>query len=152
MLEHASTPYGRLSDLSPAAFNRFGAGHLPGHLGIEILSTDPKGLACRANVTTELMAPNGYLHAGALVSMADTLCGYGCVVNLPPGATGFTTIELKCNYLGTLRSGAVRCEAKPVHLGQTTHVWDATVTDEATGKTLALFRCTQMVLAGRRGA
>jgi uncharacterized protein (TIGR00369 family) len=151
MSEQASTPYGRLPDLSPDAFNRFGQGHLPGHLGIEILSTDPKGLLCRAAVRTELMAPNGYLHAGTLVSIADTLCGYGCVVNLPPEATGFTTIEVKCNFLGSVRSGAVRCEAKPVHLGRTTHVWDAVVSDEATGKTLALFRCTQIVLMGRPG-
>ncbi len=149
MPSDSTTPYGRLSDLSPAAFNRFGEGHLPGYLGIEILSTDPKGLACRAEVTASLMAPNGYLHAGTLVSIADTLCGYGCVVNLPAEATGFTTIELKTNFLGTVRSGTVRCEARPVHIGRTTHVWDATLTDEASGKTLALFRCTQMVLFSR---
>jgi 1,4-dihydroxy-2-naphthoyl-CoA hydrolase len=144
--QRPATPYPRLTDYSAAAFNRFGEGHLPGHLGIEIVSVEPSLLVARIPVRTELMAPNGYLHAGTLVVAADSLCGYGCVVNLPAGTTGFTTIELKSNFLGTLREGVVRCEARPLHLGRTTHVWDATLTDERTGKLLATFRCTQLVL------
>ena len=140
------TPYARLEDHSAAAFNRFGEGHLPGHLGIEIVSVDPRKLVGRAPIRTELMAPNGYLHAGTLVAVADSLCGYGCVVNLPEGAVGFTTIELKSNFVGTAREGTIRCEATPLHLGRTTQVWDATLSEEGSGRVLALFRCTQMVL------
>jgi 1,4-dihydroxy-2-naphthoyl-CoA hydrolase len=92
------------------------------------------------------MAPNGYLHAGSLVALADSLCGYGCIASLPDGAAGFTTIELKTNFLGTARAGAIRCVAHPVHRGRTTQVWDAVCTDEMSGRTLAIFRCTQMVL------
>jgi len=92
------------------------------------------------------MAPNGFLHAGSLVTLADTLAGYGCVRNLPEGASGFTTVELKSNHLGTVREGTVVCEARPAHLGRTTQVWDATVSSRETGRTLALFRCTQMLL------
>jgi 1,4-dihydroxy-2-naphthoyl-CoA hydrolase len=127
-------------------FNRFGASHLPGHLDIEFSVVDRERVACRMPVRIEVMAPNGYLHAGAVVSMADSACGYGCVANLPEDATGFTTIELKSNFLGTARDGHVVCEAEPIHLGRTTQVWDATIKHEQTGKTLALFRCTQMVL------
>ena len=92
------------------------------------------------------MAPNGYLHAGALVTLADTSCGYGCSASLPEGASGFTTIELKSNHLGTARDGTIECIATAAHLGRTTQVWDAVVSHQQTGKTLALFRCTQMVL------
>ena len=93
------------------------------------------------------MAPNGFLHAASVIALADSACGYGCVVSLPDGASGFTTIELKSNFLGTVREGGgVACEATLVHGGRNTQVWDATVTAEATGKTIALFRCTQMVL------
>ena len=91
------------------------------------------------------MAPNGYLHAGTVVTLADTCAGYGCVLNLPPGATGFTTVELKSNHLGTAKAGSIVGSAKPVHLGKTTQVWDTVVTHN-TGKTIALFRCTQMIL------
>ena len=94
----------------------------------------------------QLMAPNGFLHAGTVVSVADTAAGYGCIANLPPGANGFTTVELNSNHLGTARDGTIDCTAKAVHLGKTTQVWDSVVTHRETGKTIALFRCTQMVL------
>ena len=95
------------------------------------------------------MAPNGYLHAATVIALADTSCGYGTFVNLPEGTECFTTIELKSNFLGTKREGAIRCEATLAHGGRTTQVWDATVADEESGKPIALFRCTQMILYPR---
>ena len=128
------------------SLNQFGAQSLPGHLGIVITQANASGIHAELSVRPELMAPNGFLHAGSVVTLADTCCGYGCATHLPPGAVGFTTIELKSNHLGTARDGTVACVATPVHLGKTTQVWDAVVTHKDTGKTIALFRCTQMVL------
>ena len=127
-------------------FQSFGAGHLPGHLGVEILTVSAELVESRLAVKRQVMAPNGYLHAASVVALADTSCGYGCVAALPQGASGFTTIELKANFLGTARAGAILCRATPVHLGRTTQVWDAVVTLEGSGAKIALFRCTQMVL------
>lgn len=127
-------------------FNQFGARHLPGHLGIVIVQADAAEIRAELAVRPELMAPNGFLHAGSVVTLADTAAGYGCVQNLPVGASGFTTIELKSNHLGTVREGVIDCVARPVHLGRNTQVWDASVTAREGGKLLALFRCTQMVL------
>jgi uncharacterized protein (TIGR00369 family) len=132
--------------LTPEYFRKFGAGHLPGLVGVEILAVDAQGVDSRLAVRQEVMAPNGFLHAATIIALADTSCGYGCVAALPQGASGFTTIELKANFLGTAREGAIRCRATPVHLGRTTQVWDALVSDEANGKKIALFRCTQAVL------
>jgi 1,4-dihydroxy-2-naphthoyl-CoA hydrolase len=129
-----------------AHFNQRGTGHLPGHLGIEILHAEGGEVRAQLAVRQHLMAPNGYLHAGAVVTLADTCCGYGCVLNLPEGASGFTTVELKSNHLGTAREGTLACVATAAHLGRTTQVWDAVVTHRESGRTLALFRCTQMVL------
>lgn len=126
-------------------FNEMQKSYLPGHLGVEILSVNAKEIEARMAIKQHHLAPNGYLHAASVVMLADTCCGYGCIANLPQGALGFTTIELKSNHLGTARDGVISCKASPVHLGKTTQVWDATVTSE-TGKTIALFRCTQMVL------
>ena len=127
-------------------FNRFGAASLPGHLGIVVVDVGPEGVKLAMPVAPTVMAPNGFLHAGAVVTLADTACGYGCISSLPEGATGFTTIELKSNHLGTAREGTIECIAKAVHRGRTTQVWDAVVTHRDSGKTIALFRCTQMVL------
>jgi len=131
---------------TPESFNQFGATFLPGHLGIVITEVSPGKLAAEMKVTPQLMAPNGYLHAGSVVTLADTCAGYGCISNLPEGAQSFTTIELKSNHLGTAREGTVSCVATAVHLGRTTQIWDATVIDAASGKTIALFRCTQMII------
>jgi 1,4-dihydroxy-2-naphthoyl-CoA hydrolase len=127
-------------------FNTFGTRNLPGHLGIVFTHVDASEIRAELPVREAIMAPNGYLHAGAVVTLADTASGYGCMAHLPPGATGFTTVELKSNHLGTARDGTIACTAKPVHLGRTTQVWDAVVTHRETGKTIALFRCTQMIL------
>jgi 1,4-dihydroxy-2-naphthoyl-CoA hydrolase len=119
-------------------------GTLPELLGFDIVSATTQSIDAGFDIKRHHLAPNGYLHAASLIMLADTSCGYGCMINLPEGANSFTTIELKSNFLGTAREGRVDCIATPVHLGRTTQVWDATVS--AAGKTIALFRCTQMVL------
>jgi 1,4-dihydroxy-2-naphthoyl-CoA hydrolase len=129
-----------------AEYQRMGADVLPGHLGIVFTEVTRQCVRAELTVRQELMAPNGFLHAASVVALADTSCGYGCRKNLPLDAIGFTTIELKSNHLGTARDGTVDCVATPVHVGRTTQVWDAVVTHRETGKTIALFRCTQMVL------
>jgi uncharacterized protein (TIGR00369 family) len=128
------------------AYNQRGQGKLPGHLGMNITAMSAGTVRSELQVREIHMAPNGYLHAGALVTLADTSCGYGCSASLPDGASGFTTIELKSNHLGTAREGTIDCLATATHRGRTTQVWDAVVSHRETGKTLALFRCTQMVL------
>ena len=132
-----------------AEWNARGREYLPGYLGIEILSVEPDEVRARMPTERRLSAWNGFLHAGAIVSLADTCCGYATVRNLPEDADGFTTIELKSNFLGTAREGDVLCIARPLHKGGTTQVWDAEVRAGATNKVIAHFRCTQMILRSR---
>jgi len=134
--------------LTPDDFNKLGAKNLPGHVGIHITFVGPSEVRSEMNVAEVLLSPNGYLHAASIVALADTSAGYGCFANLPDKATGFTTIELKSNHLGTALEGTIECTAKAVHLGRTTQLWDAVVTHKQTGKTLALFRCTQLIIYG----
>jgi len=102
------------------------------------------------DIRPELLAPNGYLHAATVIALADTACGYGCIAHLPAGAENFTTAELKSNFFSTAREGTIATVARPVHLGNSTQVWDAVVTRKADGKQMALFRCTQLVLWPRK--
>ena len=126
--------------------NALSGGNFPGLLGLTVVEVHDDGLSARLDVRPDLLAPNGYLHAATVIGLADTACGYACRLALPEGASGFTTIELKSNFLGTVREGVIACRARLVHGGRTTQVWDATVSAEATGKAIALFRCTQAVL------
>ena len=132
--------------LSADELNALLPGTLPGLLGIVIDSHEPGQLTAHLHIRDELLAPNGYLHAATVVGLADTSCGLATRALLPEGASGFTTIELKSNHLGTAREGRISVLATNVHAGRTTQVWDAVVTNDGTGKTMALFRCTQSVL------
>src|SRR5262249_11282332 len=127
----------------------FGQGYLPGLIRIELHEVTRGGVTSRLALRKEHLAPNGYLHGAAVIALAETSCGYGTVASLPDGARGFTTIEIKTNYVGTVLEGAIACEATLIHAGRTTQVWDAKVTDEATGRVIALFRCTQILLYPR---
>ena len=127
-------------------WNENGRNYLPGLLGMTFMKVEPDEIVALLKVETKVRSWNGFLHAGSVVSLADTCCGYGAVANLPEGSAGFTTAELKSNFISTVNQGEVRCVAKPLHLGRSTQVWDATVSSEQTEKVLAYFRCTQMIL------
>lgn len=132
--------------LTPDYFNQLAGEHLPRHLGIVVTEVGQGMLKAELAVQQFLLAPNGFMHGGSVVSLADTCAGYGCMANLPEGAMSFTTIELKSNYLGTAREGTIECTATAAHVGKTTQVWDAIVRTKADARTLALFRCTQLIL------
>jgi uncharacterized protein (TIGR00369 family) len=133
-------------DRDPAFFSKLSQGCLPGLLGVQILQVGQGVLRAELAIEARHFAANGFLHAGTVVTLADTGAGYACVAHLPEGASGFTTVELKSNHLGTAREGRILAEVRSAHLGRTTQVWDATVSHVETGKTIALFRCTQMIL------
>jgi 1,4-dihydroxy-2-naphthoyl-CoA hydrolase len=125
--------------------------NLPELFGMEFLTVEPGFAEGRMELRQEFMAPNDYLHAAAVVALADTLCGFGCLASLPEGATNFTTIELKTNFVRSARTGdALHGEAHMAHGGRTTQVWDAAVRRESDGKDVALFRCTQYMLSVER--
>ncbi len=128
-----------------AQLQEMGSTGFPGLLGIEFYEAHEGRVTAGLALEEKHMAPNGYLHAGTVVGFADTVSGYGCILNLPDGATGFTTIELKTNFLRSAQAGTIGCEARLLHGGRTTQLWDATVTD-ADGRKMAVFRCTQLLL------
>ncbi|MDR3225057.1 MAG: PaaI family thioesterase [Clostridiales Family XIII bacterium] len=130
----------------PETLMALGRGFFPEAIGVEITGVEEGRIDARMVVRPDHLAPNGFLHAAVVIAIADTACGYGAIAHLPEGARGFTTLELKTNHLGTVLDGVITCEATALHMGRSTQVWDAVVREEKSGKSLALFRCTQMVL------
>jgi uncharacterized protein (TIGR00369 family) len=137
-------------DVDLDTLNTRGAGRLPGWFGLKVVRIDERELAMQLQIQPQMLAPNGFLHAATVIALADTACGFATIAHLPDGAESFTTIELKCNFLGTATAGTLEAVAKGVHLGRTTQVWDAEVREVATGRVLALFRCSQLVLWPKR--
>jgi uncharacterized protein (TIGR00369 family) len=135
----------RRHEVTAEELNRRGIGFLPGWFGLEILAVEDGLIRSRLPIRPEMFAPNGFLHAASVIALADTTAGYATISHLPAGAESFTTIELKSNFLGTAKSGAIVAEATPLHAGRNTQVWDVAVSSED-GRAIAAFRCTQMVL------
>ena len=133
-------------DIDPDLFNERMAGTLSTLLGLRIVEVTPDRVVAELTIRDELRTVGGALHGGTLMALADTVGAAATVVNLPPGATGTTTLESKTNFFAAGRSGVVRAEATPLHKGKRTQVWQTRVTDEV-GRLLSLTTQTQMVLA-----
>jgi 1,4-dihydroxy-2-naphthoyl-CoA hydrolase len=149
MMDSINKPKKNWKELPPeqiaALMNRKSEGYLTGLLGFTLVSVSKERVLARMEIEKHHLAPNGYLHAASVIALADSTCGFAVSMYLPEGAEGFTTIELKTNFLGTARSGFILCEGTPAHIGRRTQVWDARVWDGISSRHIALFRCTQMV-------
>lgn len=129
-----------------ARLNEFARRKHPGLVGVELEICEPDLVTGRMTVTESVVAGTGFLWAPVVITLADWLCAAGMSPNLPEGAS-FTTVELKTNFLGSATEGeVVSGRAVPVHRGRSTHVWDVDVRNETKNRTIALFRCTQMIL------
>jgi len=132
------------------AMTQFFTPLVPGQLGCVFDHAAPDLVVGHIEVTQNLIAGTGYLFAPAVIALADSCAAIGCRANISDDQT-FTTLELKTNFLSSAVVGeTVRCRCTPAHLGRQTHVWDAVVTNVARDRVMALFRCTQMILAGQR--
>jgi uncharacterized protein (TIGR00369 family) len=114
------------------------------HLGIELVEVTPDRVVARLKVSEKLMTVGGTLHGGTLMAFADSVGAAGTVANLAEGQRT-ATLESKTNFIAGCRSGTVQAEAKPIHKGKRTHVWETRITDEA-GKLLSVTTQTQMIL------
>ena len=123
------------------------AGGLVPHMGISLIDEGEGWLEAEMPIRQHhLRSGANALHAASMIALADSVCGFAAGQVLPQGAKGYTTIELKSNFLGTASEGTLIGRADADHLGRTTQVWSSTVTHRETGRKLALFRCTQMIL------
>ena len=121
--------------------------NLLNRLGIELDEDDREQITGRFTVTHDLIAGTGYLWAPVVITLADALCALGVGRNWPEGAASFTTVENKCNFLSSAREDeVVTGRATALHIGRTTHVWDAAIANETTGRPMAAYRCTQLIL------
>ena len=114
------------------------------HLGIEFVEVTPDRVLARLKVSDQLTTVGGSVHGGTLMAFADTIGAAGTVANLAEGQRT-ATLESKTNFIAGCRAGTVQAEAKPIHKGKRTHVWETRITDES-GKLLSITTQTQMIL------
>lgn len=121
-------------------------GKFPDYCKIRFTEVLEGSVSAEMPVHPEFLAPNGYLHAGSIVTLADTVAGFSSLSHLPDKAQSFTTIELKSSFLGTTQSGSLLAVSAAEHLGRTTHVWRVEVYHQERNKKIAVFMCTQLIL------
>lgn len=117
-------------------------------LGIRTDEYNPGRVVLSMDWAPSLCTANGILHGGVIMALADSAGGACAMLNLPPDASGTTTIESKTNFMGAVRGGTVSATATPLHRGGTTIVVETEVRDRV-GKLIAKVTQTQLVLRPR---
>ena len=124
-------------------------GTLGDTLGIELLEVSATCVRARMPVTRAVHQPFGLLHGGASVALAETVASIGGWMNVDRETQGAVGLEINANHLRAKRDGAVTAEARPIHLGRTTQVWEVRILDEA-DKLVCISRCTLAVVSRER--
>jgi uncharacterized protein (TIGR00369 family) len=120
---------------------------LAADLGIRVAEAVPERVRLELDWQERLCTAGGVLHGGALMSLADTAGAVSAYLNLPPTATGTTTIESKTNLLAAVRDGTVTATSTPLHAGGTVIVVETELRDPV-GRLVAKTLQTQAVLSG----
>jgi len=125
-------------------------GFFPGLVGMQFLEISPDRVLVSLEVREELKQPWGILHGGAIATLLDTAAGAGAVANLERGQQS-VTVEIKVNFIGAVRAGAVTVEAIPLHRGRSTMIWESRARDAA-GRIVAAGLSTHMTIPAERPA
>ncbi len=117
-------------------------------LGIRAEAFSAEQVVLALDWSPSLCTANGLLHGGVIIALADSAGGACAMLNLPPEATGTTTIESKTNFMGAVREGSVSATSTVLHRGSTTIIVETTLRDAA-AKLIAKVTQTQLVLSAR---
>jgi 1,4-dihydroxy-2-naphthoyl-CoA hydrolase len=100
----------------------------------------------RLKMSPKVKQPAGLLHGGASVVLAESLGSIGANLVVDPSKFYCVGLDINANHLRGVREGYVYGEARPLHIGKTTQVWEIKLTDDA-GKLVCISRLTMAVIA-----
>jgi 1,4-dihydroxy-2-naphthoyl-CoA hydrolase len=131
--------------LEARQLQEFGNNTMAGHLGIEFTEVGENFLKAKMPVDPRTQQPYGMLHGGASAALAETLgsVGSACIIN--PEEFICVGLEINANHIRGVRTGHVYGTATPLHIGQTTHVWDIRILDDQ-DKLVCISRLTVAIL------
>jgi len=112
-------------------FSSISAATMAEHLGMEWVALGPDFLSIRMPVDHRTHQPFGLLHGGASCALAETVGSIASYMVIDPGKFISVGLEINANHVRGIKSGYVTGTATPLHLGNSTHVWDIKIKDEA---------------------
>jgi 1,4-dihydroxy-2-naphthoyl-CoA hydrolase len=131
-----------------AALNARSRGTLAEALGIEITEAGADFLRGTLPVDARTKQPFGLLHGGASVALAETLGSLAGWLCRPDDGSHVVGIEINANHLRGMREGRVTGTARPLHLGNSTQVFEIRIEDDE-GRAVCVSRLTLAVVAKR---
>ena len=99
-------------------------------LNIELVDFGEDFLVARMPVTKKVYQPDGILHGGATVALAESVGSFASNIFLHSKDLMVRGIEISANHLKSVKSGFVYAKATFVHKGKTTQLLDIRVTNE----------------------
>ncbi len=115
---------------TPEQLNAISANTMVEHLAIEFTAVDEESITARMPVDQRTIQPAGLLHGGASVALAETLGSVAATLCVNLAETTCVGLEINANHIRSVRSGYVTGVARPLHLGNSTQVWDIRIHDE----------------------
>ena len=118
-------------------------------LQIRFIKATDNTLTAEMPVNPSVHQPMGLLHGGATAALAESVGSTASHIFVDIDAFEIRGIELSINHLRSKKKGMVYAEAKPIHIGKTTHLWEIIVTDED-DKKIAHAKLTNIILKRNR--
>jgi 1,4-dihydroxy-2-naphthoyl-CoA hydrolase len=100
------------------------------HIGIEFIDSGDDYLTARMPVDERTKQPEGLLHGGANVVLAESLGSVASVLCIDREKNIVVGLEINANHLRAVRDGFVTGITRPIHIGRSTHVWEIKIYDQ----------------------
>jgi len=132
-------------DYSIENMNKTSKGTLMEVLGIEYIIVEPGFVKAKMPVDERTKQPFGILHGGASVALAETIGSIGSAVIVNDENADVRGAGISANHVKAVKSGWVYAEARTIHVGKNTHIWDIQIKDES-GDLVSTSRLTNFII------
>ena len=100
-------------------------------LEIEFIDLTKDVLIARMPVTPKVHQPDGLLHGGASVALAESIGSAAAIVFLGQENSTIRGLEISANHIKSISDGFVYAKATALHRGKTTQLWQIRIENEA---------------------
>jgi len=135
-------------ELSIEKLKPLGPNTMAAHIGIEWVEVGENFMKAKMPVDQRTNQPYGLLHGGASCVLAETLGSVASAMVIDHSKFYCVGLEINANHVRGVREGYVTGVASPLHLGNTTHIWDIKIYDEKE-KLACVSRLTVAILTRR---
>jgi uncharacterized protein (TIGR00369 family) len=128
--------------------NSVGKNTLMETLDIKFIDVEENKVVATMPVNPKVHQPDGVLHGGATVALAETVGSYAAFLSVDKDTQMVRGIEISANHVKSIKEGLVIATAIPIHKGRTTQLWEIRIVDEQ-DKLISICKLTTMVLSKR---